>query len=83
MRECRPKNIFRGEGVWGGYGKYFFANFGGFINFKVHFWVSEYGFGVNKSIPAVKITIHHFVQNLAVMAHNIMGAIYPHLDQNF
>ena len=40
---------------------FFFANFDGFKRYLGHFWVLIYGLGVNKSISAVKITIHSFV----------------------
>ena len=88
MRECRPKNDFRGGGLRGGHEKCFYANFDGFKSYLDHFWVLTYGLGVNKSISAVKITIHRFVslksssfvQNLVMVALFILRS---HAYQNY
>ena len=69
MRECSPKNDFQGGGSEGvmksvclrGSWKVFFCKFWWFKSYWNHFWVLIYGFGVNKSISAVKITIHYFI----------------------
>ena len=46
------KTIFEGV-VWGVMKSAFFTNFDDFISYWDHIWVLMYGFGVNKSIPAV------------------------------
>ena len=79
-----PKKTNFEVGVWGGSGNLHFGKTWQFYSSKDHYWVFRYGFGVNKSIYTVKFMLQcfvpwntaDFVRYLAVIARNIMDAVY-------